>query len=432
MKVPIILEPLPTYTQYVPLAVLGYCLTRTSFLSPVWDEIKWSMKTLDHQPAEKLQDMLVSILAGNEAVYKINTSLRPDLALSAAWNRKLFAEQSTIADMLNALGPEQIAQLRQGSQHLFRQYSRTMRHDFDKQWLMIDIDPTGLLASRRAQGSRRGYISGKRNQYGRQVAHLSVPTYHETLYSLLYPGNQQAAPTLKPAITTTQQYLALGRDQRQRTIIRSDASLGTDGNINWLLWSNYQVLMKGFSGNRATRLAKKLSDADWQEDPPRQRWIAWAPGPPRFARRINVFVLRWQAKNSIRYGTLLSTLLELEPLPTWRLHDGRGAMEVEIKADKQGLHLPKRRKTSFAAQEGLILLTDLAHNLLSWLHHWLLEDTPFASFGPKRMVNELMCIPGRIEIMDGNLQKVALLETHPYADSMRLILRSMLDLFDNP
>lgn len=432
MKVPIVLEPLPTYTQYVPLGVLGYCMTRTGFLQPVWDEIKWSMKTIDHQPTEKLQDMLVSILAGNEAVYKINTCLRPDLALSAAWNRKQFAEQSTVADTLNALGPEQIAQLRQGSQTLFRQYSRTMSHNFDKQWLMIDIDPTSLVASRRAQGSRRGYISGKRNQYGRQVARLSIPTYHETLYSLLYPGNQPAAPTLKPAITTAQEFLGLGRDQRQRTIIRSDAGLGTDGNINWLLWLNYQVLMKGFSGHRATNFAKKLNETDWQEDPPRQRWIAWAPNPPRFARRINVFSLRWQGKKSARYGTLLSTLFELDPLPTWLLHDGRGAMEIEIKADKQGLRLPKRRKISFSAQEGLILLTDLAHNTLSWIHHWLLEDTPFANFGSKRIIDDLMSIPGRIEIMDGKLQKVALLQTHPYADPMRLVLDNLLDLFENP
>lgn len=48
------------------------------------------------------------------------------------------------------------------------------------------------------------------------------------------------------------------------------------------------------------------------------------------------------------------------------------------------------------------------------------------------MVDELMCIPGRVEIMDGKLQKVALLETQPYADSMRLILGQLLDFFDIP
>jgi len=87
---------------------------------------------------------------------------------------------------------------------------------------------------------------------------------------------------------------------------------------------------------------------------------------------------------------------------------------------------------SFTAQEGLILLTDLAHNILSWTHHWVLEGSPFADFGAQRMVDELMCIPGRVEIMGDKLQKVALLETHPYADSMRLILGQLLNFFDIP
>ena len=158
MKVQIVLEPLPTHTQYVPLAVLGYCLTRTGFLQPVWDDMDWAMKTIRHTPTEKLQDMLVSILAGNKSVYQINTRLRPDLTLASPWHRERFAEQSTIAETLNALGPEQIAQLRQGGQCLFQQYSRTMRHDFEKQRLMIDVDPTGLPASRHAEGSCKGFL----------------------------------------------------------------------------------------------------------------------------------------------------------------------------------------------------------------------------------------------------------------------------------
>lgn len=432
MEVRIVLEPLPTHTQYVPLAVLGYCLTRTSFLAPVWDVLEWPMKIRQHRPQEKLQDLLVSILAGNETVSQINTRLRPDLTLSAAWQRQQFAEQSTIARTLDALGMSQLQQLRQGGQGLFRQHSQTMHHDFARHWLMIDLDPTGLLASRHAEGSRRGYIAGEINRYGRQLARLSVPSYHENLYSELYPGNQQAVTMLKPAITTAQTFLSLTPEQRQRTIIRTDASLGTDGNVNWLLWLGYQVLMKGFSGSRAVSLARKLEPSAWLEDALRQRWIAWAPDPPRLGRRINVFALRWQGKNKLRYGTLLSSMLPLDPLATLRLHDGRGAMEIEIRADKQGLHLPKRRKKSFNAQEGLALLTDLAHNILSWTHHWVLEDGPFAAFGTKRMVDELMCIPGRLEIMDGRLQKVALLQSHPYAPEMRLALGKLLAYFGNP
>ncbi len=99
MRVPIVLELLPTQTQYVPLAVLGYCFTRAHVLHPVWNAIEWPMKTYDHTPTAKLQDMLVSILAGNNAVSQINTRLRPDLALAAAWDRKQFAEQSNIAKL---------------------------------------------------------------------------------------------------------------------------------------------------------------------------------------------------------------------------------------------------------------------------------------------------------------------------------------------
>lgn len=79
---------------------------------------------------------------------------------------------------------------------------------------------------------------------------------------------------LKPSITMAQEFLGLTRKMRQRTIVRSDAGLGTDGNINWLLWLNYQILMKGFSGSRSVNFAKKLGDKDWTEDPSRKRWIA--------------------------------------------------------------------------------------------------------------------------------------------------------------
>ncbi len=90
MSVSIVLESLPTHTQRVPLAVLGYCVTRNHFLDPVWDTIEWRMQTCDHSPTAKLHDMLVSIMAGNTSVSQINTHLRPDLTLAAAWQRKQF------------------------------------------------------------------------------------------------------------------------------------------------------------------------------------------------------------------------------------------------------------------------------------------------------------------------------------------------------
>jgi hypothetical protein len=430
MSTSIVLRVCAKQTQYTPLAVVGYCLTRSQFLQPVWAGLDWDMQTRRHAPVEKLQDVLVSMLAGNTAISEINTTIRPDRPLATAWHRKQFAEQSTVARLLNRLTDAQIHQLRHGTQALFRRHSQVWQHAYPRQLLLVDIDLTGLRASRRAEGSQKGYISGQRNVYGRQIVRVSLPTYHETLWSQLYPGAQPGCATLRPTIDQVQALLAQSAAQRARTIIRSDAGLGTDANVNWLLWRKYHLVMKGYSGTRAACLAAHLTEDAWEEMPEQRRWIAWALTPPRFARRINVFVLRWATQQGMRHGTLLSTLRSLSPTVTWRLYDGRGAAEVEIRADKQGLHLPCRRKLSFCAQEALILVTDLAHNLLAWLHHWVLEDTPFDSFGTLRMVRDLFHIPGYVEFTRGRLQKVALLKSHPYAEPMRLILQKLLARFD--
>ena len=51
---------------------------------------------------------------------------------------------------------------------------------------------------------------------------------------------------------------------------------------------------------------------------------------------------------------LVSTLFELSASQIAKLYDGRGGMEVEIKGDKRGLGIEKRRKKSFHAQEALV------------------------------------------------------------------------------
>lgn len=52
------------------------------------------------------------------------------------------------------------------------------------------------------------------------------------------------------------------------------------------------------------------------------------------------------------------------------------------------------------------------------MHHWVLEDSRFDSFGTARMVRDLLHLPGQLEFTQGQLQKVALLKSHPYAEPM--------------
>ncbi|RKY68538.1 MAG: hypothetical protein DRQ24_11585 [Candidatus Latescibacterota bacterium] len=150
----------------------------------------------------------------------------------------------------------------------------------------------------------------------------------------------------------------------------------------------------------------------------------------RLGRRLDSYLLRWlDAKQKFVYATLLTTL----PYPVftqWNVYNGRGGAETEIRSDKSGLKLHQRRKHSLNAQEAWIVLTDIAHNLLAWLCPWMLAGSAFEAFGPKRLVYDLLNIPGQLFFEDGRLTKVALWKTHPYADEMRLCLHNLLATFD--
>jgi hypothetical protein len=148
-------------TNFAPLGVLGYCLTRTNFLAPVFDGLELKQKTVKHSPRAKLQDILVGILAGCRALSQTNTLIRPDGALAQAWGRKRFAEQGLLADTLDAFDEQAVDQLRAGNEALLRREGRVWRHNFDQEWLWLDIDLTPLPISKQAEASTKGKFAKK-------------------------------------------------------------------------------------------------------------------------------------------------------------------------------------------------------------------------------------------------------------------------------
>ena len=72
-------------------------LQQQDFFAPLREHVQLDCKTVVHAPHEKLLDIVVSMLADCASLKQINTRLRPDTVLAAAWGRDGFADQSTIS-----------------------------------------------------------------------------------------------------------------------------------------------------------------------------------------------------------------------------------------------------------------------------------------------------------------------------------------------
>jgi hypothetical protein len=157
------LSDMKANTQWAPLALLGYRLQQRKFFEPLYQNLDLHQKQIRYTSQDKLITCLVSIMSDCQAISHIDTRIRPDRALAQAWGLECFAHQSIVADTLNRFTETHVAQLRQAVNTIYLREGRAVQHDVNKQGLLIlDVDLTGLPASKHAEGSRKGYFSGKK------------------------------------------------------------------------------------------------------------------------------------------------------------------------------------------------------------------------------------------------------------------------------
>jgi hypothetical protein len=226
-------------------------------------------------------------------------------------------------------------------------------------------------------------------------------------------------------------FLAMSdRHQRSQILIRLDAGFGSDANINWLLHRGYHVLTKGYSSKRAVVFAHQVRR--WQRLD-RGKWIALAPTYlcSRYYRRTQTIILRWQHPKTRRfkYALLITSLCDCDLVHLSALYDDRASIENEIKADKGGLLLPRRRKKHLHAQEALVLLTDLAHNILAGTRRFWAAEPDIGDIGLYCIINDILPIPGKLLFQDRQLVKFRLKATHPLAKPVLACLGRMLREF---
>lgn len=244
--------------------------------------------------------------------------------------------------------------------------------------------------------------------------------YRETIWSEVFAGNRHTSNCLQPAVLGAENALELDAQQKQRTVWRIDGGGGSDDHIRWLLSRGYHVMVKGASNRRAEALSRQVTRWDAYRDV----WLGQVESPVDFGRSVQVIVKRRRTKDGFCHSYYVSTL-KMPSKGAWMAkYDDRGGAEVEqFRNDKSGLHLAARRKQHLPAQKALILLTDLAHNLLADFHQTTLAGTKFEDFGIKRMVRDLLAIPGKLTFAGTQLKRIDLLESHPHAKEMLICLK---------
>jgi hypothetical protein len=422
------------YADQASLAVLGQWQPCQTIWQVVAEQVHIPQKTVHHRPIDKLQDIFIHILSGSGGLVEVNSGLRSQPGLQRAFGRQACAEQSTLSQTLNACTGETVAQLREALIQIYRQWGQAQGHDFQQELLCLDIDLSGLPAGRQGEGVTKGFFSEQRHCRGRQLGRVLASQYDEIVAEQVYPGNVQLESRLADLLRAAEAALPLSPEQRQRTVVRLDGGGGTDKQINGLLCGGYRVLAKVKNWQRSCKLARSVNE--WRPDPKTpSREAGWVSQPHAYERSTRQLVIRSHAPNGKwRYRVLVFDLEDADlnrlagtqdlagEWAAMQAYDLRGGgVETSNKNSKQGLGLTRRNKRRWAAQEMLVLLAELAYNLLAWFRAFLARQVPgLRRVGMLRLVRDVLGISGKLYIdRQGRVCKIVLNQAHGWASQFQ-------------
>jgi len=160
------------FTASATLAAIGLKLRERKVFEPIEQMVQIAQKTIKDTPTQKLYDALISILAGAHGLIEINTRLRADAALQWAFGRSRCAEQSVVQDTLNASTAENVEQMEEAMDTIYRQQSQGYQHDYQASLQVLDVDMSGLPCGPKAAFATKGYFAKQRNRRGRQLGRV--------------------------------------------------------------------------------------------------------------------------------------------------------------------------------------------------------------------------------------------------------------------
>jgi hypothetical protein len=422
-------------TPHASLCLLGTSVQQHGILTTLEQGVTIKQKTLRYTPAQKVTMVLIGLLSGMRSVSNLDTTLRVDPAVQRAFGLPGCAEQSVIADTVNAATAADVAALRTAIEGIMAREGTALHHDFAAHLLVLDVDLSPAPCGRTAEGARRGYMGRHRGRQGRKLLRVRAAASQETLYETVIPGNAvESLPLVEEVVARIETLYAMdGADQaaaakRAQTEWRMDSGWGSDSILTFLIGRGYQVIGKFRSHSRIRRLARSVEQ--WEPAHYAETEWGYPQAPAVFARPLQQVVVRHRStapEGGDRYTVFFSTRSTLAAEALLTHYDDRAGTEADIKSDKRGLGLAAIRKRSMAAQQIVVLLTQLAHNLLLWSRSWLAALEPaLARLGLVRLIGEVWAIPGRVKIQEGAIVRVLLRPEHRRARQVSRGLKAFL------
>lgn len=430
------------YTSQASLALIGQRFVSLEIWPIVEAHVIIKQKMIRYRPTDKLLDCVINLLAGGVGIVEVNNTVRVDDVVQRAFGRQGCAEQSTISRTLNVCDMSHVVQLREALVEIMRQTSRSAKHDRVSHPLVLDVDMMSMPTECQGEGVMKGYFSYHRGRRGRQLGRVCASEYDEVLVDRLYDGRRQLEHSVLELVDAAVHVLTRAapdtENLRKQLVLRMDAGGGTAENINSLLTHNYAVLTKLHSWRCAYKLITSVTQ--WIPDPKvDQRQVGWVNLPYPYACPTRQLAMRCVDEKGKQHQTVLVSNLtesqlsalmhrpldpgELDDKPWLLLHayDGRsGGVETQNRNDRQGLGITHRHQHSFAAQEMLVLLAQLAHNFIILMRNELAHiDDHFTHYGVKRMVRDVFNISGRVSFTDSQHLHVSLNRKHHFSASVK-------------
>jgi hypothetical protein len=312
-------------------------------------------------------------------------------------------------------------------------------------WMWISLE---CYVEKKPSWLLHGILRNPPHRRGRQMGRVIATHYHEVVTSDLFSGKTQLNRAFSPLVLAAETVVSLSEEKRKRTLIRVDAGGGSDADINWLLARGYLFIGKAYSAIRAQKLCQSVTTG-YVDPRVYGLKVGWIQTPHPYDAPTQQIGVRSRCKNGsfshhllvihlseehFRQVCYLPPLWEKQPQPllwfAYGCYDFRGGgIETEIKADKQGLGITKRNKQKFSAQQMLMGLADLAHNLVIWVNDALAKQRGwFAQVGIFRMVRALFTIAGQVVCdSSGTITHLVLNKDDPFADDFQQAIQPLLN-----